>query len=69
MKDQFRHCKAILALGAGRALLEKAGIPLDGKDAATIVAPSAKGATGRKAFPAAHSAHRNWAPAPDPPPV
>jgi catalase len=27
VKDQYRHCKAILALGAGARLLEKAGIP------------------------------------------
>jgi catalase len=26
VKDQFRHCKTILALGAGRELLEAAGI-------------------------------------------
>lgn len=26
VKDQFRHCKSILALGAGRELLEMAGI-------------------------------------------
>ncbi len=28
MKDQYRHCKSILALGSARALLEKAGIPV-----------------------------------------
>ena len=27
VKDQYRHCKTILALGAGARLLEKAGIP------------------------------------------
>ena len=27
LKDQYRHCKPILALGAASALLEKAGIP------------------------------------------
>jgi catalase len=26
VKDQFRHCKSILALGAGRELLEMVGI-------------------------------------------
>ncbi len=69
VKDQFRHCKAILALGAGRALLEKAGIPLDGKDAALIVTTPAKGAQGLKAFLAALAAHRNWDRGLDPPPV
>jgi catalase len=28
IKDQFRHCKTILAFGASRALLAKAGLPL-----------------------------------------
>jgi catalase len=28
IKDQYRHCKPILALGAGRELMESAGIPL-----------------------------------------
>jgi catalase len=28
LKDQYRHCKPILALGNGKALLEGAGIPL-----------------------------------------
>ncbi|HEX5765154.1 MAG TPA: catalase [Woeseiaceae bacterium] len=27
LKDQYRHCKPILALGVGNALLERAGIP------------------------------------------
>jgi catalase len=27
IKDQFRHAKPILALGAGRALVENAGVP------------------------------------------
>ena len=69
VKDQFRHCKAILAVGSGRALLEKAGIPLDGKDAALIITPPGKGAQGLKPFVAALAAHRNWDRALDPPPV
>jgi catalase len=27
LKDQYRHCKAILLLGASASLLDKAGIP------------------------------------------
>ena len=27
VKDQYRHCKPILAIGAGSALLENAGVP------------------------------------------
>jgi catalase len=69
VKDQFRHCKAILAVGAGRALLEKAGIPLDGSDPALIVAPSGKAAPALKAFITAIANHRNWDRVLDPPPV
>ena len=34
VKDQYRHCKTILALGAGARLLEKAGIPRELPDGA-----------------------------------
>ncbi len=27
IKDQYRHCKTILVLGASRALMDKAGVP------------------------------------------
>ena len=70
VKDQFRHCKAILAVGAGRALLEKANIPLGGnEDPALILTPPGKLAPSLKAFVAALAAHRNWDRALDPPPV
>jgi catalase len=69
VKDQYRHCKAILALGAGRALLEKAGVPIAADDPALIVVPAAKGGAGTKAFLAALAKHRNWDRAMDPPPV
>jgi catalase len=69
VKDQFRHCKAILALGSGRVLLEKAMIPLDGDDAALILAAPTKTATATRSFIAAIAAHRNWERAMDPPPV
>ncbi len=66
VKDQFRHCKAILAVGAGRVLLEKAGLPLDGDDAALLVSRTAKGGA-ITAFLAAIAKHRNWDRATDPP--
>jgi catalase len=69
VKDQFRHCKTILALGAGRALLEKAALPLDAEDGALIVVPAGKAAPGAKAFLAMLAQHRNWDRAMDPPPV
>jgi catalase len=69
VKDQYRHCKAILAVGAGQALLEKAALPLDADDAALIVVPVGKIGPGTKAFLAALAKHRNWDRAMDPPPV
>ena len=36
VKDQFRHCKTILALGASGTLLDKAGIPAKVSDAGLI---------------------------------
>ena len=69
VKDQYRHCKAILAVGAGRSLLERAGIPLDGNDEALILASGAKRGPGVEAFMAAIARHRNWERAMDPPPI
>jgi catalase len=40
IKDQFRHCKTILALGASRLLLQKAGLPM------SMDKSQAQGATG-----------------------
>ena len=69
VKDQYRHCKAMLALGSGRALLEKATIPLDGDDPALILAAGGKAEKGARDFMAAVARHRNWDRAVDPPPV
>ncbi|GAC1540161.1 MAG: catalase HPII [Myxococcales bacterium] len=69
VKDQFRHCKAILAIGAGSMLLEKASIPMDGDDAALILARPDKAAAATRAFISAVGQHRNWERAIDPPPV
>ena len=62
VKDQYRHCKPILLMGAGRRVGEKAGLPVDdGADWAL---------TGDlKAFIAAVGKHRNWERATDPPRV
>ncbi len=69
VKDQYRHCKAILALGAGKTLLEKAGLPLDLDDAALIASGPGQASASTKAFIAALAKHRNWDRAMDPPPV
>jgi catalase len=69
VKDQYRHCKAILANGHGRVLLEKAMIPLDGDDAALLLADGGDPNAGIEDFIAAIARHRNWDRAMDPPPV
>jgi catalase len=60
LKDQFRHCKTILALGASRQLLEKAGIPASkGQDPGILVAEPGKAAKVATAFIAAIARHRH----------
>ena len=71
IKDQYRHCKAILVLGASSALLDKAGVPSTlpgGKpDAGLIVAGSGNAANAVQAFIAAIALHRHPARETDPP--
>ena len=47
IKDQYRHCKTIMAIGASRALLDKAGLGLDlpntNPDAGLIIADADMG--------------------------
>ncbi len=69
VRDQYRHCKAILANGHGRALLEKAMLPLDAEDAALLLMDGGDPEAGVEAFIAAIARHRNWDRAMDPPPV
>ena len=71
VKDQYRHCKAILALGSGRELLAAAGIeaalPDGQRDPGIIVAAGAKSAAAD--FIAAVGRHRHFARETDPPRV
>ncbi len=61
LKDQYRHCKPILWLGAGQLLLEEAGIPIgDSSDWAMDRNVRALRAIAK---------HRNWDRATDPPAV
>jgi catalase len=69
VKDQYRHCKAILVLGAGKAVLDKASIPVGAGDPALIVIPPEKARAGTQAFMEAVAKHRNWGRATDPPRV
>jgi catalase len=60
LKDQYRHCKAILMLGSGRTVVEGAGILVGkGEDWAL--------STDVPAFIKAVGRHRNWDRAMDPP--
>ncbi|MGE0804658.1 MAG: catalase [Burkholderiaceae bacterium] len=84
VRDQFRHGKALLAVGAGVRLLQKAGIPVAGMAAAgappepddadaaadpgLIVSPAPTKAC-VAAFIQAVEAHRHWQREADPPPV
>ena len=73
VKDQYRHCKPMLVLGAGGALLSKAGVPSvlpGGAPDPGIVSVKAKGAAPPiEAFIAALAKHRHFERQIDPPPV
>ena len=75
VKDQYRHGKAILALGAGRMLLERAGIPRElpggGADPGLLLAEAGAKAVRRAApaFVAAVARHRHPERETDPPRV
>jgi catalase len=69
VKDQFRHCKAILALGASRSLLEQAGIALDGDDTGLVLGEAKGAGAAIEAFIGAVAMHRHFGRESDPPPV
>jgi len=60
VRDQFRHCKTILALGTGAQVLRKAGVPANKADAGLI---EGEGATADllTRFEQALSQHRHFA--------
>jgi len=73
IKDQFRHCKTILAIGASRRLLAQAGVPVTmGKSMARggtglIVVEADGAAAGRDAFLRGLALHRHFGREMDPP--
>jgi catalase len=71
IKDTYRHCKPILAVGAGKELLDAAQIPTalpDGKpDPGLLVVPASD--RGTEQFIAAIAKHRHFARQTDPPKV
>jgi catalase len=73
VRDTYRHCKPILAIGAGANLLMKAGIPTTLGDASAdpgmISAKSGKLDKALDAFKVALAGHRSFARETDPPSV
>ena len=62
VRDQFKHCKTILALGAGRRLLDRAGIgPVLQESNGILLAHSANAAEVAASFILAIGAHRHLA--------
>ena len=62
LKDQYRHCKPILILGAGAGVAEAAGLPTDDRSDWALTRDL-------QAFIEAIGRHRNWDRAADPPTV
>jgi catalase len=73
IKEQYRHCKTILALGAGQDLLENAGVPLmlpNGEpDPGILQFPDQSVEQAIQPFIQAIATHRHFAREMDPPPV
>ena len=61
IKDQFRHCKTILALGASSALLEKAGVTGNSADTGVVVAKAPAAQAAIQAFIEGMVKHRHFA--------
>lgn len=68
LKDQYRHCKTILALGASRKLLEMAGLR-NVSEPGVLLSEADQAAEAAKAFVAAIAVHRHPSRDRDPPGV
>jgi catalase len=69
IKDQFRHCKTILALGSGSKLLDEASITAKDADPGVIRASAPATSQTVQTFIAAIAKHRHYERDVDPPPV
>jgi catalase len=73
IKEQYRHCKPILVLGAGRDLVENAGVPLTlasgDPDPGVLTFPDEQADEALALFVKAIGKHRHFAREMDPPPV
>jgi catalase len=71
IKDQYRHCKSILVLGASSLLLEKAGIsarlPNGEEDSGVLLRSPEEGGAGAEEFISAIGKHRHLSRDSDPP--
>jgi catalase len=70
LKDQYRHCKTILALGTGSKLLEKVGIPATlptGEPDPGLILDTSRGGGFTKQFITAIARHRHPERDQDPP--
>ncbi|KRG68032.1 catalase [Pseudoxanthomonas dokdonensis] len=68
LKDQFRHCKTLLAVGEGASLLEGAGILRDADDAGLLIVDECDDRA-IESFIEALARHRHFERERDPPPV
>jgi catalase len=73
IKDQYRHCKTIAAIGAGGDLLENAGVaaqlPTGEPDPGVLVFADKEVSNALQSFVNALAQHRHFARSMDPPPV
>jgi catalase len=73
VREQYRHCKPLMVVGAGAALLKKAGVPPalpDGSADPVLIGTEADDlAAAVVAFKAALAGHRSFAREADPPAV
>ena len=72
VKDQYRHCKPMLAIGSATGLLQKAGIPetlVSGEADPGLLLMEGDDATGIAAFITAIAKHRHFERETDPPRV
>ena len=73
VKEQYRHCKPILMLGAGQGLVESAGVPLTlstgDPDPGMLRFPDEQVEEALAQFIKAIAKHRHFAREMDPPPV
>ena len=72
VKEQYRHCKPILVLGAGQELVENAGVPLtlaDGDPDPGLLKFDANTEAALEQFVAAIAKHRSFERETDPPMV